>query len=124
MLSHLGQAEAEAQQIREAAAQQAEQNRRAAVDKAEGIVRLARVRAREVRTESAAHAYGLAKTEAAECLAESEHTVALLKRRAQQRMASLVDRTLADIGQIGDSVVPAGERAGGRSRWQRDGSRG
>jgi vacuolar-type H+-ATPase subunit H len=120
VLSRLGQAETEAQQIREAAAQLAEQNRRAAADKAEEIVRLARIRAREVRTESAAHAYGLAKTEAAECLAESERKAALLKSRAQQRMASLVDRALADVGQIGASAAPAG----GRPRWERDGSRG
>ncbi|MEE1769111.1 hypothetical protein PUR34_13370 [Streptomyces sp. JV185] len=124
VLSCLGPAETEAQQIREAAAQQAEQKRRATADKAEEIVSLARIRAREVRTESAAHTYGLAKAEAAECLAESEREAALLKRRAQQRMALLVERALADIGQTGASVVPAGERAEGRSRWERDGSRG
>ncbi|MER6102925.1 hypothetical protein ABT115_11515 [Streptomyces sp. NPDC001832] len=124
ILSRLGQAETEAQQIREAAAQRADQNRRAAADEAEKIVVLARIRAREVRTESAAHTYGLAKTEAAECLAESERRAALLKRRAQQRMASLVDRVLADCGETGASVVTGEECAGGRPRWERDGSRG
>ncbi|MFH8475744.1 hypothetical protein [Streptomyces sp. NPDC018000] len=124
VLSCLGQAETEAQQIREAAAQQAEQNRRATADKAEEIVVLARIRAREVRTESAAHTYGLAKTEAAECLAESERKAALLKRRAQQRMASLVDRVLADFAETGASVVTGGNAPGGRSRWEQDGSLG
>ncbi|MEU9760331.1 hypothetical protein [Streptomyces sp. NPDC047985] len=124
VLSCLEQAETEAQQIREAAAQLAEQNRRAAADKAAEIVGLARTRAREVRMESAANTYGLAKTEAAECLAESERKAVLLKRRAQHRMASLVEHALADIGQISASAVHAGEHAEGRSRWERNGSRG
>jgi len=124
VLSRLEQAEAEAQQIREEAAQQAQQSRRAAADAAEEIVERARIRAREVRAESAAQARGLAETEAAECLAESEREAALLQRRAQKRMAPLVDRVVAHVlGELGASATSAGELAGGRPRWEPDGLR-
>lgn len=123
VLSHLEQAETEAQRIREEAAQQVEQNRRATADKAKKIVRQARIRAREVRAESAAQASGLAKSEAARCLAESEREAVLLQRRAQQRMAFLVNSVVADVAQLGASAEPAGGLFGGRSRWERDGSR-
>ncbi|MFF3127588.1 hypothetical protein ACFVRD_36070 [Streptomyces sp. NPDC057908] len=123
VLSRLEQAETEAQRIREEAAQQVEQNRRATADKAEEIVRQARIRAREERAESAAQASGLAKSEAARCLTESEREAALLRHRAQQRMAFLVSSVVADVIQLGASAVPAEGLSGGRSRWERDGSR-
>lgn len=91
-LSLLEEAEAQAQQIRVQAGQEAARRREAAENEAARIIEGARAHARDVRAENADRVRRTAEAELADILAASEHEVAAVRRRAADRLPGLVER--------------------------------